>query len=255
MTARARHPLSADVRGRPALPPMTPVALPWTRRALDVVVALVLLVVLTPLMLLLSVLIRATSGRPVLFRQQRIGEGAREFTLYKFRTMRTGATGSALTNGRDSRVTGSGQLLRRFHLDELPQLINVLRGDMTLVGPRPESVDLAVRFPPQHQWLFRHRPGLTGPCQLRSRAHAALLDDRPDPEEYYLAVLVPLRAELDSELLARNSLTTVMGYIVRTLWYVLSGLWDRGGSGPCSGRPGDAGARHTEEGRSLCARS
>ncbi|MBC9727990.1 sugar transferase [Streptomyces sp. TRM68367] len=227
---------------------MTPVPLPWTLRALDVVVAVTLLVLLSPLMLFLAVLIRATSGSPVLFRQQRTGEGAREFTLYKFRTMRHGMTGPGLTSGCDPRVTGTGRLLRRFHLDELPQLANVLRGDMTLVGPRPEPAHVARRFPPEHRWMFRHRPGLTGPCQLLSREHAALLNDKPDPEEYYLAVMVPLRAELNAELFSHASLTTVLRYIARTLWYVLSAMWDRSGSGTRSDRPGDAGTRCTEEG-------
>jgi lipopolysaccharide/colanic/teichoic acid biosynthesis glycosyltransferase len=224
------------------------VSLPWTLRALDVVVAGALLVLLSPLMLFLAVLIRATSGSPVLFRQQRTGEGGAEFTLYKFRTMRHGVTGPGLTSARDPRVTGTGRLLRRFHLDELPQLGNVLRGDMTLVGPRPEPAHLARRFPPEHRWMFRHRPGLTGPCQLRSREHAALLDGRPDPEEYYLAVMVPLRAELNAELLSHNSLTTVLRYMVRTLWYVLSATWDRGGSGTRCDRPAKSGTRCIEKG-------
>ncbi|MEU1852536.1 sugar transferase [Streptomyces sp. NPDC019990] len=248
MTA-GREPQSVGVRGRAgAVVPLTPVRLPWTLRVLDVVVAGTLLFLLSPLMLFLAVLIRATSGSPVLFRQQRTGEGEAEFTLYKFRTMRNGVTGPGLTSARDARVTGTGRLLRRFHLDELPQLGNVLRGDMTLVGPRPEPAHLARRFPPEHRWMLRHRPGLTGPCQLRSRAHAALLDGRPDPEEYYLAVMVPLRAELNAELLSGNSPATVVGYIVRTLWYVLSAIWDKDGSGRRSGRPAESGTRCIEEG-------
>jgi lipopolysaccharide/colanic/teichoic acid biosynthesis glycosyltransferase len=213
----------------------------------DVVVALGLLVLLSPLFLFLVVLVRTVSGKPVIFRHQRMGEGAQEFTLYKFRTMRQDATGSVLTSSRDPRVTGTGRLLRRFHLDELPQLVNVLRGDMTLVGPRPESVNLARRFPPECHWMFRYRPGLTGPCQLRSREHAALLDGRPDPEEYYLAVMVPLRAELNAELLGRNTLATVARYIARTLWYVLSAAWDRSGGGPSCELPGGSTARRAEE--------
>ncbi|NGO41092.1 sugar transferase [Streptomyces ureilyticus] len=247
MTA-AREPLPTGVRGRAAAAPIAPVALPWTLRALDLVVAVTLLVLLSPLMLFLALQIRFTSGSPVLFRQQRTGEGTRTFTLYKFRTMRHGATGPGLTSGCDPRVTATGRLFRRFHLDELPQLANVLRGDMTLVGPRPEPADVARRFPPEYRWMLQHRPGLTGPCQLRSREHAELLNDQPDPEEYYLAVMVPLRAELNAELLSHNSLTTVLRYLARTLWYVLSATWDRSGSGTRSDRPGKAGTRCTEEG-------
>ncbi|MBC2900032.1 sugar transferase [Streptomyces cupreus] len=232
---------------------MAPVPLTVPRRALDIVVALALLVLLSPLLLFLTVLVRTTSGRPTVFRQQRMGEGAREFTLYKFRTMRPDATGPGLTSGSDPRVTGTGRLLRRFALDELPQLFNVLRGDMTLVGPRPEPAELARRFPPEYQWMFRHRPGLTGPCQLHSRSHAALLNGMPDPEEYYLSVMVPRRAAMNAELLAHITLTTVVRYLARTLWYLLSAAWDR--SGGSSGRPGGDATRRTEEGRSLCVRS
>ncbi|MDX3451819.1 sugar transferase [Streptomyces sp. ME02-8801-2C] len=232
---------------------MTPVRLTVPRRALDVIVAVALLLLLSPLLLFLTVLVYITSGRPTIFCQQRMGEGGHEFTLYKFRTMRPDSTGPSLTSGSDPRVTGPGRLLRRFALDELPQLFNVLRGDMTLVGPRPEPADLARRFPPEYQWMFRHRPGLTGPCQLRSRSHAALLNGMPDPEEYYLTVMVPRRAAMNAELLADITLTTVLHYIARTLWYLLSAAWDRAGGS--SDRPGRNAAGRTEEDRSLCVPS
>ncbi|GAA4020329.1 MULTISPECIES: sugar transferase [Streptomyces] len=231
-----------------ALPRMTPVRLTVPRRALDVVVSLALLALLSPLLLFLTVLVRTTSGGPAIFRQRRMGEGAREFTLYKFRTMRQDASGPGLTCSSDSRVTGTGWLLRRFGLDELPQLFNVLRGDMTLVGPRPEAADLAHRYPPQYHWVFRHRPGLTGPCQLRSRSDAVLLEGRPDPEEYYLEVMVPRRAAMDEELLAHLTPATVALFVARTPWYLLSAAWD--GSGRSSGGVGGDTGRCTEGGRS-----
>lgn len=228
--------------------PMTPVRLTRPRRALDIVVSLVLLSLLSPLLLLLAGLVRATSGGPALFRQRRVGEGAREFTLYKFRTMRQDTAGPGLTAGSDARVTRTGRLLRRFGLDELPQLFNVLRGDMTLVGPRPESTALALRYPPECQWVFRHRPGLTGPCQLRSRTDAVLLDGRPDPEEYYLEVMVPRRAAMDAEVLARLTPATVMLFVVRTPWYLVSAAWD--GSRRSADRSGPDTGQHTGGGRS-----
>ncbi|MFF5493585.1 sugar transferase [Streptomyces aquilus] len=224
---------AADREVRPAAthPPLLPApAKPPTAslRALDITVSLVLLLLLSPLLLLLGVLVRVVDGRPVLFRQPRVGEGAREFTLYKFRTMRHTIKGSALTVRHDPRVTRLGHRLREFHLDELPQLCNVLRGDMTLVGPRPEPLATAHAYPPEHRWIFCHRPGLTGPGQLRSRAEAALLDGQADPEEYYLTVLVPLRNRLNAELLAHRTPVVVLHYTFRTLWYVLSGV-RRGG--------------------------
>jgi lipopolysaccharide/colanic/teichoic acid biosynthesis glycosyltransferase len=211
------------------LPALSVVRLTPARRTLDIAVVLPLLVMLAPLLMLLALLVAATSGMPVLFRQRRIGAGGREFTLYKFRSMRTGSTGPGVTGGSDARVTRTGRILRRLSLDELPQLWNVLRGDMTLVGPRPEVPHLARRYPPEHRWVFRHRPGLTGPCQLRSRAYAAQLEGRADPEEYYLTVLVPQRTALDAEFLSRATVRNVVRFVARTALYVLSALWDRGG--------------------------
>ncbi|MET7474053.1 sugar transferase [Streptomyces sp. NPDC005648] len=212
-----------------ALPRMAPAPLTLPRRALDVAVSSLLIFLLSPLLVLLALVVRATSEGPALFRQQRMGEGAREFTLYKFRSMRQDAEGPGLTGATDARVTATGRLLRRFSLDELPQLFNVLRGDMTLVGPRPEAVELAHRYPAEYQWVFRHRPGLTGPCQLRSRRDAVLLDGRPDPEGYYLEVMVPRRAAMDAQLLAHISVPTVLVFVARTPWYLLSAAWDEGG--------------------------
>ncbi|WP_367319411.1 sugar transferase [Streptomyces sp. HUAS ZL42] len=229
------------------LPLMTPVRLTWPRRALDVAVSLVLLVLLSPLLLFLAVLVRATSGRPTIFRQRRMGEGAQEFTLYKFRTMRQDAAGPGLTGTSDPRVTGTGRQLRRFGLDELPQLFNVLRGDMTLVGPRPEAVELAHRYPPECHWVFRHRPGLTGPCQLRSRSDAVVFDGSPDPERYYLEVMVPRRVAMDAKLLAHITPVTVILFVARTPWYLLSAAWEGSGTS-CDGAVGEEKLR-TEGGR------
>lgn len=208
---------------------LTAVRLTPTRRIMDVAVALMLLLLLAPLLVLLALVVGTTSGRPVLFRQRRIGAGGREFTLYKFRSMRNANVGPGVTSGSDARVTRVGQLLRRLSLDELPQLWNVLRGDMTLVGPRPEIPHLARRYSPEQQWVFRHRPGLTGPCQLRSREYAAQLDGRSRPEEYYLAVLVPQRTVLDSEFLRHATAWNVTRFTARTILYVLSAVWDRRG--------------------------
>jgi lipopolysaccharide/colanic/teichoic acid biosynthesis glycosyltransferase len=201
---------------------MGPERLGSARRSLDVAFALTLLVLLLPLLALLALLVEVTSGAPVLFRQPRVGAGGREFTLLKFRSMRQGDGGPEVTCDHDRRVTGLGRVLRRLSLDELPQLWNVLRGDMTLAGPRPEVPHLAERYPPQCRWVFRYRPGLTGPCQLRSRYYARRLDGRADPEEYYLRVLVDQRTELDAEFLRHATVPRVLGLTVRTLLYVLA---------------------------------
>jgi len=186
--ARGPRPARSPVRGRPA----------WeggVRRAMDVAVAAVALVLLSPLFAVVALWIRYDSPGPALFRQQRVGLDRRVFTAYKFRTMRSGGDDSAhralieaelrgedtLVGGStklsdDLRITRPGQLLRRTSLDEVPQLLNVLRGDMTLVGPRPCLVWEAALFPPEFDGRFTVRPGLTGLWQVSGRSTIGTLD-------------------------------------------------------------------------------
>jgi lipopolysaccharide/colanic/teichoic acid biosynthesis glycosyltransferase len=152
------------------------------KRAVDVTAALLGLVVLLPLMMLVAVLLCASSPGPPLFRQRRIGREGREFAMWKFRTMVAGAERlrpALLAESRDAdwldlahdpRVTGFGRLLRRTSLDELPQLVNVLRGDMSLVGPRPLPLEEQARVPEWAAARLRVRPGITGLWQVRGRA-------------------------------------------------------------------------------------
>ncbi|MEY9964983.1 lipopolysaccharide/colanic/teichoic acid biosynthesis glycosyltransferase [Streptacidiphilus sp. MAP12-16] len=188
-----------------------------TRRALDIACGLLALVVLSPLLAVLTLLVRVTSQGPALFRQQRVGEGGIAFTLYKFRSMRWRSDGPDVTTGADPRVTPLGRLIRRTSLDELPQLLNLVRGDMTLVGPRPETLGLARRYPAECRWVLSYRPGITGPVQLRSRELAAPPDGVRDPEAYYLDVLVPRRVALDAEFLAAPTLVRELGLVLRTV--------------------------------------
>ncbi len=199
------------------------------RRCLDIVVGGTLLVLTAPLLCAAAVLVAIVDGRPVFFHQVRVGEGGQPFTLLKLRTMRAaddGAdNGAGVTVAGDARVTRLGHALRRLSMDELPQLWDVVRGRMTLVGPRPESVDLARRYPPSCRFVLDARPGLTGPTQLRFREESA----RPGPgwpvEEWYLRVLVPLRVDCDLDYLRRPTLTRTLGYLIRTALYV-TGLAD-----------------------------
>jgi lipopolysaccharide/colanic/teichoic acid biosynthesis glycosyltransferase len=192
------------------------------RRALDVAVALTALVALVPVLLVLAVLVRCCSRGPVLFRQVRVGAGGRPFVMLKFRSMSVGTPGGPqVTAATDQRVTALGRVLRRTSLDELPQLLNVLRGEMTLVGPRPETVELADRYPEDCRWVLQHAPGLTGPCQIRLRDRDVLPPDVVDAEEYYLSVLVPRRVALDTTFLGRPTLTATFGVLVETFGYLL----------------------------------
>ncbi len=205
------------------------------RRGLDIVVAVVALLVATPLLVVAVLAIRRTSPGPVLFRQTRVGVRGRPFTILKLRTMTVGAPGLDITVRGDPRVTRVGEVLRRTSVDELPQLLNVLRGDMTLVGPRPETVELAGRYPIDCRWVLQHTPGLTGPAQVRLRDVRVLEPDHElaggtvgettpiDPERWYLEQVVPRRVSLDASYLSAPSLPRTVAVLVETGVYLLRG--------------------------------
>lgn len=185
------------------------------RRALDVVVSAVALVVLSPLLLLVAAVVRLDSPGPVIYRHVRLGQGRREITIFKFRSMRLSTQrGPEVTKPGDPRVTRAGAVLRRTSIDELPQLLNVLRGQMTLVGPRPETPSLAARYPEYCCWVLDHRPGLTGPSQIRFRDADVVPADIDDPERWYLDRVVPSRVMVDGLYLSRPSL----GATLRVVW-------------------------------------
>jgi lipopolysaccharide/colanic/teichoic acid biosynthesis glycosyltransferase len=192
------------------------------RRLLDVVVGGLLLVLVSPLLAVVAALVLCTSGRPVFFRQVRVGENGRLFSLYKVRTMQMVASGPEVTAAADPRITRVGVFLRRTAIDELPQLWHVVRGQMTLVGPRPESAVLAARYPADCRPVLLDRPGLTGPAQLRYRERSAVPPDgRTDVERWYLEVLVPLRVAADREYLDRPTLRRTLYYLVVTALFVV----------------------------------
>jgi lipopolysaccharide/colanic/teichoic acid biosynthesis glycosyltransferase len=160
------------------------------RRCVDVVSAITLLIVLSPLMVLIGAAIRLTTPGPAIYRQRRVGRGRRVFTIWKFRTMVVNADrGGPSVGGKDDpRITGVGKLLRGTRLDELPQLVNLLRGDVTLIGPRPEVESFVSYYTPAEQGLLSVRPGLLGPGALLFAAKQSdELDTARDPDAYYVA--------------------------------------------------------------------
>lgn len=191
------------------------------RRTLDILGALAGLVLLFPLLLLVYVLVRLGSPGRGIFRQVRVGQGGRPFTMLKFRTMRVNATGSSLTAGRDPRLTRLGVLLRRTSVDELPQLWNVLCGHMTLIGPRPETPDLAARYPADCQWVFAHRPGLSGLAQLRLRDFDVLDPGEETDEQAYLDKVVPARLAIEARYLERPTLRATTRAIADTFLHIV----------------------------------
>lgn len=190
------------------------------RRALDIVVSMSVLAVAGLPLIVLMLLVRLSSHGPALFRQQRVGQGERVFTLLKLRSMRVDHSGPDITGRRDPRVTRVGALLRKSSLDELPQMINVLRGDMTLVGPRPETPALAVGYPPACRWVFAYRPGLTGAAQVRLR-DSDILGLSGESVEAYLRLVVPARSRVEARYLAKPSLPATFAVLFDTLRYVL----------------------------------
>ncbi len=177
------------------------------KRALDLVCTVPLVFAVAPLMAVVAVLVRMTSRGPVLFRQSRCGKDGQIFQLLKFRSMRhlDGCAGPGLTAAGDNRVTPLGRLLRKWKLDELPQLLNVLRGDMTLVGPRPDLPEYLAGADHASRQVLRLRPGITGWATLQHRHEEALLAAVPpsEVEKFYIRVLLPKKARLDLEYGAR----------------------------------------------------
>jgi lipopolysaccharide/colanic/teichoic acid biosynthesis glycosyltransferase len=189
------------------------------KRAFDVFWASVGTVSLSPVLLAIAVLIRVDDGAPVLYRQLRIGSDGRAFRVLKFRTMTTDAEslGGSLTADGDPRVTRIGGWLRRWKLDELPQLLNVIRGEMSLVGPRPEVPRYVAFYNPQQRRVLALTPGITDPATLRFRREGALLSAAEDPEELYLGWIMPEKIRISLEYSDRATRWTDLVTIFRTL--------------------------------------
>lgn len=189
------------------------------KRAFDIVTAFTTLVLLIPLMTVVAMFIKLDSEGPVLFRQQRVGRGFRPFWIYKFRTMRksVGQDGSQVTVGNDSRITRVGRFLRKTKLDELPQLINILRGDMSFVGPRPEVPRYVRLFQREYREILTVRPGLTDLASLKYRDEAALLAKADNPEEEYTTRVLPDKINLSKDYIRHSSFLFDLGLILRTI--------------------------------------
>lgn len=176
------------------------------KRALDLCLSLISLIALSPLLALLSTLVLVFMGRPIVFMQARVGMDGRLFRLLKFRTMRTWESeGPPITGSNDRRVTPLGGILRRSKLDELPQLFNVLKGDMSVVGPRPEIPQYVASYSPEQKKVLRVRPGLTDPATLLFRNEESLLGavEEHRRESYYVGTILKEKLKLNLEYLER----------------------------------------------------
>jgi len=194
-------------------------------RAVDVFVVVVGLIVLAPIFALVAAAILVDGHGPIIFSQLRLGMRGQHFRLYKFRKFddrRRVRGGGSLTMKNDPRLTRLGRLLGWTKLDELPQLWNVLRGDMAIVGPRPESLDFADCFDDSHRWTLDHRPGLFGPTQVFFRNEGVLFQNRKghDIERFYRDVLFPLKARIDRAYYPERTLLRDTIWIVRGIFAV-----------------------------------
>lgn len=194
------------------------------KRVLDVVASAVGLLLAGPILLLAAVAIRVSSGAPVIFRQERVGRHGRPFAILKLRTMQTGISGAQVTAGRDPRITKLGHWLRSSKLDELPQLVNVLRGDMSLVGPRPEVPRYVAAWPrDKRQLILSVRPGITDPASIEFRREAEKLAHVDDPEQHYVDVILPRKVALYSEYVRTRSFRGDLRILTATLRSVAGG--------------------------------
>lgn len=188
------------------------------RRLFDVGAAGVGLAVLAPVLLITAAAIKLHDGGRVFYRAQRVGKGGELFELYKFRTMvhEADRQGPGITSSGDSRITPVGRVLRRTKLDELPQLINVLRGDMTLVGPRPEDPRYVALYTPTQRQILEVRPGITSAASLAYRHEEQMLSG-PDWEEVYRRRVMPEKLSIDLEYISRRTFWSDVMLIVRTI--------------------------------------
>jgi lipopolysaccharide/colanic/teichoic acid biosynthesis glycosyltransferase len=188
-----------------------------TKRALDLVVGTTGLVAGIPILVALAAYMRISGDRgPFLYRALRMGEGGDLFTVLKVRTMEHGAVGAEITMAGDAWITPLGRRIRRYRLDERPQLVNVVRGEMSMVGPRPESPAFVDLGDPDHRRVFLAKPGITGLAQLKFHDEAALLSG-PDPERRYREEVLPAKLRLDIEYLDWRTTWLDIKILVRTV--------------------------------------
>lgn len=190
------------------------------KRLFDLIVAFVGLIVLAPLFVIVGLLIRLDSPGPVFYGGDRIGREGAPFKMYKFRTMVANADrmGSALTHSGDRRITRVGRILRKWKVDEFPQLLNILRGEMSVVGPRPESPGYVEHYTPEQRRVLQVKPGMTGLTQVRFRHEEALLSHCTNLEKDYIEKIMPKKLALDLEYIANRSLFLDVKLIIQTFF-------------------------------------
>lgn len=193
------------------------------KRIFDCIASGLGLIAISPFFLLLAIWIKCDSNGPVFYRQVRVGRYNKDFRLFKFRSMRIGADKKGLITigGRDSRITRSGYYIRKFKLDELPQLINVFKGDMSLVGPRPEVRRYVELYTKEQMEVLNVRPGITDMASIRYRNENELLGEAEDPETYYREVVMQDKLAINKEYISKASFLFDIMLILKTLGAIM----------------------------------
>jgi len=191
-------------------------------RFLDILFSLLGLIILLPVFLIVAVLIKCSSKGPVFFLQKRVGKGNRDFSLIKFRTMYQDADRKGLltVGQRDPRITPVGYFLRKYKIDELPQLINVLKGDMSLVGPRPEVRKYVDLYNDEQRQILNFRPGITDLASIKYVNENEILSQAEDPEAYYIQQIMPDKIRLNLEYLRQPTLKKYFSIIFKTFFSI-----------------------------------
>ena len=194
------------------------------KRLFDIIASGLGLLVLSPLFFILAIWIKLDSKGPVFYRQVRVGKDNKDFRIFKFRSMRVGSDkGSLVTiGGRDPRITRSGYIIRKLKLDELPQLINVFVGDMSLVGPRPEVRHYVEYWTEEQMHVLDVRPGITDPASIKFRNENELMEQAEDPEDYYINVIMQEKLKLYLEYVENHSFIGDIGLIFKTFWVIVT---------------------------------
>ena len=191
----------------------------FTKRFSDILLASFALILLLPLFFFLYLLIYLTSGKPVFFKQERVGKNWEIFYIYKFRTMKDEGDrdDSGVTSADDSRITKIGRILRRYKIDELPQLINVLWGKMSFVGPRPELKKFAMVYQNEYDKILKSKPGISDFASIKYRNENSMLKENENPEMYYLNNILPDKINLNKKYISEASVFTDFKIIITTL--------------------------------------
>lgn len=194
------------------------------KRLFDIVASGCGLLVLSPLFIVLAIWIKLDSKGPVFYKQSRVGQYNKDFLLYKFRSMRIGSDKKGLitVGNRDPRITKSGYFIRKYKLDEFPQLINVLAGDMSLVGPRPEVRKYVDLYTEEQLHVLDVKPGITDLASIRYRNENEILEKVENPDEYYINVVMQDKLKINLEYVNNHSFWYDISLILKTFWAIVS---------------------------------